>query len=123
GWAKFNRHYWLKDYRGFLEFFFSQMFTEPHSTKQFDDALAWGLETDVETLIASQVAPGIADEQAALELCSRVRCPVLVVHGDSDAISPHARGAALAKATEIGRASCRERVEMEAGAVAGKLDK
>ena len=99
GWAKFNRHYWLKDYRGFLEFFFSQMFTEPHSTKQFDDALAWGLETDVETLIASQVAPGIADEQAALELCSRVRCPVLVVHGDSDAISPHARGAALAKAT------------------------
>ncbi len=99
GWAKFNRHYWLKDYRGFLEFFFSQMFTEPHSTKQFDDALAWGLETDVETLIASQVAPGIADEQAALELCSRVRCPVLVVHGDSDAISPRARGAALAKAT------------------------
>ena len=21
GWAKYNRHYWLKDYRGFLEFF------------------------------------------------------------------------------------------------------
>jgi pimeloyl-ACP methyl ester carboxylesterase len=33
GWAKYNRHYWLRDYRGFLEFFFSQMFTEPHSTK------------------------------------------------------------------------------------------
>src|SRR5215207_586329 len=31
GWAKYNRHYWLRDYRGFLEFFFSQMFTEPHS--------------------------------------------------------------------------------------------
>ncbi|MGH2555336.1 MAG: alpha/beta fold hydrolase, partial [Actinomycetota bacterium] len=36
GWAKFNRHYWLKEYRGFLEFFFSQCFTEPHSTKQIE---------------------------------------------------------------------------------------
>ena len=33
GWAKDNLHYWLRDYRGFLEFFFSQMFNEPHSTK------------------------------------------------------------------------------------------
>ena len=24
GWAKYNRQYWLRDYRGFLEFFFSQ---------------------------------------------------------------------------------------------------
>src|SRR3954447_1278492 len=24
GWAKYNRHYWLRDYRGFLEFFFSR---------------------------------------------------------------------------------------------------
>ena len=23
GWAKYNSHYWLKDYRGFLEFFFA----------------------------------------------------------------------------------------------------
>jgi pimeloyl-ACP methyl ester carboxylesterase len=33
GWAKYNRQYWLRDYAGFLQFFFSQMFTEPHSTK------------------------------------------------------------------------------------------
>jgi hypothetical protein len=33
GWAKDNRYYWMWDYRGFLEIFFSQMFTEPHSTK------------------------------------------------------------------------------------------
>jgi pimeloyl-ACP methyl ester carboxylesterase len=31
--------------------------------------------------------------------CARVRCPVLVVHGDEDAIRPHAQGAALAEAT------------------------
>ena len=45
GWAKYNRHYWLRDYRDFLEFFFAQMFTEPHSTKPIEDAVGWGLET------------------------------------------------------------------------------
>ena len=34
---------------GFLEFFFAQMFTEPHSTKQIEDCVGWGLETDAET--------------------------------------------------------------------------
>ncbi len=28
GWAKFNQHYWRKDYRGFLEFFFAKAFSE-----------------------------------------------------------------------------------------------
>ena len=42
GWAKLNRHYWLRDYQGFLEFFFSQCFTEPHSTKQIEDARRLG---------------------------------------------------------------------------------
>ena len=56
GWAKYNRHYWLRDYRGFLEFFFSQMFTEPHSTKPIEDCVGWGLETTPETLIATQRA-------------------------------------------------------------------
>ena len=42
GWAKYNRHYWLSDYRGFLEFFFAQVFTEPHSTKQIEDCVGWG---------------------------------------------------------------------------------
>src|SRR3954469_9597087 len=53
GWAKYNRHYWERDYRGFLEFFFSQMFTEPHSTKQREDCVGWGLETTPDTLIAT----------------------------------------------------------------------
>ena len=53
GWAKYNRYHWLKDYRGFLEFFFSQMFNEPHSTKPIEDCVGWGLETSPETLIAN----------------------------------------------------------------------
>jgi pimeloyl-ACP methyl ester carboxylesterase len=98
GWAKYNRHYWLRDYRGFLEFFFSQMFTEPHSTKPIEDCVGWGLETTAETLVATELAPGL-DEAKTRELASRLRCPVLVIQGSHDAITGPARGIALAEAT------------------------
>jgi pimeloyl-ACP methyl ester carboxylesterase/predicted glycosyltransferase len=96
-WAKYNAHYWRRDYEGFLEFFFSRALTEPHSTKQTEDAVGWGLETDAETLIAASLASGL-DEAAVRDLAARVRCPVLVIHGDGDAISPHRRGEELARA-------------------------
>jgi pimeloyl-ACP methyl ester carboxylesterase len=99
GWAKYNRHYWLRDYPGFVEFFLTEMFREPHSTKQIEDGIKWGLETTPEILIATQKAEGIADEAEARELASRVRCPVLVIHGDKDQQVPLARGEALAEAT------------------------
>ncbi len=106
GWAKYNRHYWLAHYQEFLEFFFSQCFPEPHSTKQIEDCVGWGLETTAQTLLAREDAPPPAgtapaggDEAFVRALASRVRCPVLVIHGDQDAISPHKRGAALAAMT------------------------
>ncbi len=98
GWAKDNLYYWLRDYRGFLEFFFSQMFTEPHSTKPVEDCIGWGLETSAETLAATEIGDGL-DEEAARELCGRVRCPVLVIQGTDDAITGPGRGIALAEAT------------------------
>jgi pimeloyl-ACP methyl ester carboxylesterase/predicted glycosyltransferase len=97
GWAKFNRHYWLRDYPGFLEFFFGRMFTEPHSTKQIEDCVGWGLETDPETLI--DTARGLAPPEDFRDSCERVRCPVMVIHGSADAVRPHAGGAALAEVT------------------------
>ena len=98
GWARFNAHSWRRDYAGFVEFFMSQCVNEPHSTKQIEDAVGWGLETDAETLIA--VSTGRFLPEAELrDLCARVRCPVLVIHGDRDATSPHRRGVALAEAT------------------------
>jgi len=98
GWAKDNLHYWLRDYPGFLEFFFSQMFNEPHSTKPAEDCVGWGLETTAETLVATEIGNGL-DEQAARELCGRVRCPVLVIQGTADAITGPGRGIALAEAS------------------------
>jgi pimeloyl-ACP methyl ester carboxylesterase/predicted glycosyltransferase len=99
GWAKFNFHHWRRDFGDFLEFFFSRVFTEPHSTKQIEDSVGWGRETSAETLIATFRGPRFADGDETRELCERVQCPVLVLHGDEDAISPHARGAELARAT------------------------
>jgi pimeloyl-ACP methyl ester carboxylesterase len=102
GWAKFNQHYWREHYREFLEFFFSQMFTEPHSTKPIEDTVGWGLETDPETLIATRLGSSaqgepFSDPERAAELATRLRCPILVVHGDEDAIRPLANGAKLAE--------------------------
>src|SRR5215210_7959276 len=62
GWEKWNRHYWLEHYEDFLEFFFSQVFNEPHSTKQREDAVGWGLETDPETLVLTQLGERLEDE-------------------------------------------------------------
>jgi pimeloyl-ACP methyl ester carboxylesterase len=98
GWAKYNKHVWLSDYRGFLEFFFSRMFTEPHSTKPIEDCVGWGLETTGETLVAAEYAAGLGPEDAR-ELAGRVRRPVLVIHGADDAITSTTRGIALAEAT------------------------
>ena len=98
GWHKFNRHSWARDFRGFLEFFFGHLYTEPHSTKQTEDCIGWGLETTAETLVATLEAPALSVDKVR-ELCPRVKGPVMVIHGDSDSLVPLARGAALAEAT------------------------
>jgi pimeloyl-ACP methyl ester carboxylesterase/predicted glycosyltransferase len=102
GWAKFNQHYWREHYPEFIDFFMRKIFTEPHSTKPIEDAVGWGLETDPETLIATQLGPRTpggpyTDPERAEELARRLRCPVLVIHGDEDAIRPWASGAKLAE--------------------------
>jgi pimeloyl-ACP methyl ester carboxylesterase len=99
GWAKYNRHYWVEHYEEFLEYFIGRIFTEPHSTKQIEDCVGWGLELTPETLIATEEALSLCGLESFREICKRVRCPVLVLHGDEDAIRPLAQGAALAEAT------------------------
>jgi predicted glycosyltransferase len=98
GWAKHNHHYWLRDFEGYLEFFMSRMFSEPHSTKPIEDGIGWGLETTPETLALTYFAPFMEPEEAR-ELAGRVRCPVLVIHGEDDAHSSVTRGIALAEHT------------------------
>ena len=97
GWGKWNRQYWLEHYEDFLDFFFAQCFTEPHCTKQHEDAVGWGLDTDPETLVATQLAQRLPDEDSVKALLERIECPILVIHGSDDAIRPHGSGARLAE--------------------------
>jgi pimeloyl-ACP methyl ester carboxylesterase/predicted glycosyltransferase len=98
GWAKYNRHYWLRDYAGFIDFFMSRVFTEPRSTKPIEDCVGWGLETTGETLALTHLAPDLEPDELR-ELAGRVHCPVLVIHGEQDAIVSASRGIALAEHT------------------------
>jgi pimeloyl-ACP methyl ester carboxylesterase/predicted glycosyltransferase len=103
GWAKYNKHHWLGGgHDDFLRFFFTEMFSEPHSTKHIEDTVGWGRETDPRTLVATTAARLGCDGAVCDDLeplCARVRCPVLVVHGDDDRIRPPAVGERLAELT------------------------
>jgi pimeloyl-ACP methyl ester carboxylesterase len=101
GFAKFNVHHWRADWKDFVEWWMAKNFTEPHSTKQIEDSVGWGMETDGETAIAfcrgGLLTP--MDRKSQLELARRVRCPVLVIHGSKDDVFHHSDGKALAEAT------------------------
>jgi pimeloyl-ACP methyl ester carboxylesterase/predicted glycosyltransferase len=101
GWAKYNRHYWLRDYPDFLEFFFGRVFGEPHSTKHIEDCIAWGLDTTPEVLIASVEGDDRepADSPEWQARARSITCPVTVVHGTDDRIVPFERGAEVAALT------------------------
>ncbi len=100
GWQRYNRHYWRDHYEEFLRFFFSHAINEPHSTKQIEDCVNWGLNSDGEILAAAEDGPSAVADRAATEaMIAQVRCPVLVIHGDADEIQPMAAGVRLAELT------------------------
>jgi pimeloyl-ACP methyl ester carboxylesterase/predicted glycosyltransferase len=98
GWARETRASWLRDWPGYLEFFFAKCLTEPHSTKQLEDCVGWAMDTDMETILAGFHGweTKIIDPAEVVALCPRVRCPVLVVHGTEDEQVAPRVGAALA---------------------------
>ena len=83
---------------GFLEFFFSQVFAEPHSTKPIEDAIGWGLDTTPETLIDTQRGAILDADATSRPLLDRVRGPCLVIQGTDDAIVGPDAGPRLADA-------------------------
>ncbi|MFH0245555.1 alpha/beta fold hydrolase [Streptomyces sp. HK10] len=100
GWDRYNRHSFHRDFAGFVEFFVGRAFNDPHSTKHIEDGVSWGLETTPETLAAT-LSPRVAVPPARTAEVLRamaplVRCPVLVVHGDRDEITPVELGRSLA---------------------------
>jgi pimeloyl-ACP methyl ester carboxylesterase len=101
GWRMRNRHFWRQPggYRAWIEFFFGELLPEPHSTKQYEDAVGWALDTDPESMIAEREGRGAPAAAETEQLCRAVRCPVLVIHGSEDRCQPLARGQRFAELT------------------------
>ena len=100
GWARVTNWYLRKDFRGAMEFFFGECAHEPHSSKVIEDCVGWALQNTPDGLITADAgSPGVEDRAQTLAVLDRVRCPVLVVHGDEDRCQPPARAELLAEAT------------------------
>jgi pimeloyl-ACP methyl ester carboxylesterase/predicted glycosyltransferase len=103
GWEQYSRHNWLHgDFTAFREFYFNQLYSEPHSTKQVEDALVWSADIDAQTLVSTTAArlgvDGVIYESLET-IAPRVRCPVHVVHGTDDRIRRYRIGERLAELT------------------------
>ena len=99
GWAKLNRHYFRRDYPGFARFFFEQITSEPHSTKQIDDAVDWAVEGSVDAMVADGLLFQGFEKAAVEATCRAVVCPMLLVHGSEDHCQPVARSRRLSELT------------------------
>ncbi|MDG4826612.1 alpha/beta fold hydrolase [Asanoa sp. WMMD1127] len=85
GWERFNAHFWRQDLRAFAEFFFHTVISEPHSTKQIEDAVDWAERTTPESLIAAERSERCVRDRAEAEALLRsIDRPVLVIRGSED---------------------------------------
>ena len=100
GWDKYNRDYWLTSYPDFADHFVRNIFSEPHSTKQIEDGLEWANETTgpilINTIDARMMRPQFDVSEAMYQ---KIRCPVLIIHGDNDQIQPYERAKLVAELT------------------------
>lgn len=98
-WEKFNPHLWKRDYRDFVEHWAKKVFPHPHSTRQVEDFVAFGLETDGETMIAATIGFDMYQREEALELAGRIRCPVLVTQNGGGAVGEKQTSGPFAEAS------------------------
>ena len=98
GWNKENIHFWRRDYRAYLEFFFGEAFSEPHSTKQVEDGVGYGFDTDPESLATTMRAPPTLDLEKLTAMCGGILAPTLVIQGTDDQITDVSQGIGLARA-------------------------
>ena len=78
---------------GYLDDFFGIVFSEPHSTKPFEDGVRNGASTT-----GSSVAMGLMGWFGTdmRDNARKVRCPTLVIHGDSDGRVAYSNGQQIA---------------------------
>jgi pimeloyl-ACP methyl ester carboxylesterase/predicted glycosyltransferase len=83
------------DWANYLDEFYTILFTEPHSTKPYEDGVVHnGWASDGES-----VAMGFAGwfHTDMRPQCEQISCPTLVIHGDGDRRAPYAKGEEIAR--------------------------
>jgi len=96
-WGHMNAARWRQEYPEFAEWFISRCFSEPHSTKGIEDGVGWALDTDPKTMIGTVLGDIHSDRRTLRGLARNLDCPVLVLQGDRDRITPPRDGRALAR--------------------------
>lgn len=83
-WKKFGPEYWREDWRGFVEPFFDAGTSDPHSTKGFDDAVRWAMETTGEIIaLQSEAGPSLNSDEVEAAIRA-LEIPFLIIHGTGD---------------------------------------
>lgn len=110
GAARYNLTHIREDLADFAQWWAELALPEPHSTMQIEHTVDWALESDGETIAhtlgaaemlgVDTMAEVFAVTGPALQqMAEAVSCPVLVLEGALDAITPPDWARALAKAT------------------------
>src|SRR5260370_22026143 len=90
----------MKNYPDFAEHFVRTTRAEPHSTRQIEEGIDWAGGTPGPVLIKTVEARTIPPRFDVGETMYRkIRCPVLMIHGDNDQIQSYARAQAVAELT------------------------
>ncbi|WP_083458963.1 alpha/beta fold hydrolase [Jiangella muralis] len=100
GWACYNRRAWQRDYPGFARWFVDTALGDEATAEAREDGVRMALDVTPEVLAAGVTArsgPPAGVQAAKLRrLAAQLTCPVLLIHGDRDAVVPPAWSAALA---------------------------
>lgn len=78
-----------RDWPGYIDYFMSCIFSEPHSTKPYEDGVHYGWATNGDVI--RWVRQAWLDNDMR-DHARRVRCPTLVIHGDDDRRVPLIKG-------------------------------
>ncbi len=86
GWEKYNVHYWRENWNDFVDFFFTECCSDPHSTKQWDDTTGWAMETEGELIaLGREGTPQIPLHEIEAAV-SAMTMPFLIIQGTDDRV-------------------------------------